>query len=181
MDRNEVKKILMVMEVSFPSYKVKNEYLSETIDVWLNVLGDYSYQDVSNALKSFIVQDTSGFAPSIGQIVDKIHTLKRPVDDLTEQTAWALVSKALRNSSYRAREEFDKLPDLIQKTLGSPSQLECWAKDEYYNESVVSSNFMRAFRIVQQREQDYQKLPQPIKDRLTGGMNIGIGTEEVTD
>ena len=44
----------------------------------LVMLSDYDYNLVAMALKAYILSDTSGFAPSIGQLVGKIQTLTKP-------------------------------------------------------------------------------------------------------
>ena len=75
--------------------------LSETVDAWAMILSDYSYKDVSVALKAYILSDVSGFAPSIGQLVSKIGMIQNK-KELNEMEAWALVSNALRNGTYGA-------------------------------------------------------------------------------
>ena len=140
---------------SYPNYKPNN--LSETVDVWQMMLSDYDYNLVSVALKSYILSDISGFAPAIGQIVAKMHAITQP-QVLNEMEAWSLVSKAIRNSIYNAADEYAKLPPIVQKAVGLPSQLMQWAIDDNYNESVVSSNFMRCYRIELAREKEMSML-----------------------
>ena len=69
------------------------------------MLSDYTYQQISVALKSYILSDTSGFAPTIGQLVDMVHSVSKP-QELNEMEAWSVVSMAIRNSGYRYTEEF---------------------------------------------------------------------------
>lgn len=145
---------------SYPNYKPNN--ISETVDVWQMMLSEYTYEQISVALKAYILSDTSGFAPSIGQLVAKIQTISRP-QELSEMEAWALVSKAIRNSGYNSVEEFAKLPPLVQKAVGLPDQLRTWALDENYNEQVVSSNFMRCYRTELARHEELSKMPSDVK------------------
>ena len=77
--------------------------------------------------------------------------------------AWALVSKAIRNSGYNSVEEFAKLPPSAQKAVGLPDQLRTWALDENYNEQVVSSNFMRCYRTELARHEELSKMPSDVK------------------
>ena len=151
---------------SYPNYKPNN--LSETVDVWHTMLSDYDYNLVSMALKSYILSDTSGFAPAIGQIVAKIHSITQP-QELNEMEAWSLVSKAIRNSIYNASDEYAKLPPIVQKAVGLPRQLMQWAIDDSYNESVVSSNFMRCYRIELAREKELSMLPEDAKQIAQNG------------
>lgn len=169
MTRDETVNIIRIMVDSYPNYKPNN--LSETVDVWHTMLSDYDYNLVSVALKSYILSDTSGFAPAIGQIVAKMHSITQP-QELNEMEAWSLVSKAIRNSIYNAADEYAKLPPIVQKAVGLPSQLMQWAIDDSYNESVVSSNFMRCYRIELAREKELSMLPEDarkIAQNCSGG------------
>ena len=145
---------------SYPNYKPND--ISETVDVWQMMLSDYDYNLVAMALKAYILSDTSGFAPSIGQLVSKIQTITKP-HELSEMEAWSLVSKAIRNSAYNSVEEFAKLPPIVQNAVGLPEQLRAWALDENYNEQVVSSNFMRCYRTELARHEELSKMPAEIK------------------
>ncbi len=85
------------------------------------------------------------FAPNIGQIRENMSTLqKADTQELSDQSAWALVSKACANGLYHYREEFEKLPLEVQRAIGGPEQLKAWARmDAETVESVVASNFKR--------------------------------------
>ena len=166
MTRDETVNIIRIMVDSYPNYKPNN--LSETVDVWHTMLSDYDYNLVSMALKSYILSDTSGFAPAIGQIVAKMHSITQP-QGLNEMEAWSLVSKAIRNSIYNAADEYAKLPPIVQKAVGLPSQLMQWAIDDSYNESVVSSNFMRCYRIELAREKEMSMLPEDARKIAQNG------------
>ena len=160
MTREETVKIIRIMVDSYPNYKPND--ISETVDVWQMMLSDYDYNLVAMALKSYILSNTSGFAPSIGQLVAKIQTITKP-QELSEMEAWSLVSKAIRNSGYNSVEEFAKLPPIVQNAVGLPDQLRTWALDENYNEQVVSSNFMRCYRTELARHDELSKMPEEIK------------------
>ena len=56
MTRDEVKKILMIIESAYPNYKPPNK--TNAIDVWNLMLEEYTYKQVSVALKSYILSDT---------------------------------------------------------------------------------------------------------------------------
>ena len=87
-------------------------------------------------------------------------------------SAWALVSRALRNGTYGAEEEFNKLPDDVKRAVGSPEQLHNWATtDEKTVETVIQSNFMRTYRTVIERKNQTAMLPESIKHTL--GLTMG--------
>lgn len=165
MTRDETKKILMVMQASFPNYHPVDP--AATLNTWELMLQEYTYEQISMALKTFILADTTGFAPSIGQLVEKVSVICSP-NELNELEAWALVSKALRNGYYGAEQEFEKLPPLVQKAVGQPSQLRQWAQtDSESVENVIQSNFLRTYRAVLKREHDVSKMPREIRNMIS--------------
>lgn len=168
MTKEETKKILYIMYNCFQNFRPKN--IVETTEVWEMMLSDYTYQQISVALKSYILSDTSGFAPTIGQLVDMVHSVSK-TQELNEMEAWALVSKAIRNSGYRYTEEFLKLPAIIQRAIGTPEQLNIWATDEDYNETVVMSNFQRSYRLVLMQKDESAKLPTEAQNLLSNNEN----------
>lgn len=179
MTREETVKIIRIMVDSYPNYKPNN--ISETVDVWHMMLSDYDYNLVAMSLKAYILSDTSGFAPSIGQLVAKIQTLTKP-QELSEMEAWSLVKKAIGNSAYDYVDEFGKLPPIVQKCVGSAYQLKCWALDEDFNEQVASSNFARSYRTMVARQEEYMKMPQEIREVIsTISKNLYLPQNETED
>lgn len=161
MTKNEVVKLLMTIQTFYPNYQVENKEF--TINAWYSIIGDCDYKPMEKALRAYITTDTSGFAPSIGQLINKLHEVQSP-QELNEMEAWLLVSKALRNGTYGAVEEFNKLPPLVQKAVGSPDNLRNWAQtDSESIENVVQSNFMRTYRTVVNRVKEYKKMPKDIQ------------------
>lgn len=161
MTEGEAKKLFAVMTVAYPNYRIDD--IEYTAKIWADFLGGYSYEQANMALRTYITTDTSGFAPSIGQLINKLHEVQSP-QELNEMEAWFLVSRALRNGYYGAVEEFNKLPPLVQKAVGSPDNLRNWAlTDSKSIENVVQSNFMRTYRTVVNRDKEYQKMPKNIK------------------
>lgn len=148
----------------YPNYKPNN--LSETVDVWNMMLNNYSYEQVSVALKAYVFSDTSGFAPSIGQLIGKIQIISQP-QELEGMAAWGLVSKALRNGTYGAVEEFNKLPPLVRQAVGMPDNLKNWATSDYQTvETVIQSNFLRTYETVVKRANEINRMPDNIKSLI---------------
>ena len=161
MTKNEVIKLLMTIQTFYPNYQVENKEF--TINAWYTIIGDCDYKLMEKALRAYITTDTSGFAPNIGQLLDKLHAIQNP-QELNEMEAWSLVSKALRNGYYGAVEEFNNLPPLVQKAVGSPDNLRNWSQtDSESIENVVQSNFMRSYRLVVNRENEIKKMPADVR------------------
>lgn len=160
MTEKESMKIVSSIIAAYPNYRLPD--IDAAVKVWQDALEGCTYEQASMALKTYIRTDTSGFAPSPGRIVDLVFRMTVP-EELDELTAWSLVSTALRRSAYYSEEEFAKLPPLVQKAVGAPSQLRTWAMDENYNESVASSNFMRTYRTAVARHKEEEKIPPQVK------------------
>lgn len=165
MTRDETKKIMTVISTTYPTYKPDDK--SATINIWHMMLEDYNYKQVDAALRVYIRTNKTAFAPSIGQLIGIIDDLQNESTELTDGEAWNLVHTAICDSAYHAVERFAELPPMVQRAVGSAGQLERWAKDEGYNASVVSSNFMRSYRAVIESEKKKRRLPADIRDRLT--------------
>lgn len=161
MTKNEVIKLLMTIQTFYPNYRVDNKEF--TINAWYTIIGDCDYKLMEKALQTYIITDTSGFAPNVGQLLDKLHLIQDP-QELNEMEAWSLVSKALRNGYYGAVEEFNNLPPLVQKAVGSPDNLRNWSQtDVKAIETVIQSNFMRSYAAIVKREYEIKKMPADVR------------------
>lgn len=161
MTREETIKLLMVIQSAYPNFKPPDKTVA--VDTWYTMLKDMDYNVVQMGLRAYITTDTSGFAPSIGRLINTIYTIQNP-QELNEMEAWALVSKALKNGYYGAVEEFDSLPPLVQKAVGNPDNLRNWSQTDTNSiENVVQSNFMRSYRLVVNRENEIKKMPADVR------------------
>lgn len=166
MTREETKKIIMVMAASYPNYKPAD--LSMTVDAWQMMLGEYPYSEIALALKAYITSDRSGFAPSIGQLIEKLQTITGP-QEMGELEAWSLVYKAVCNSGYHAESEFAKLPEACQRAVGNPANLKEWAMMDIDTvQSVEQSHFIRNYRAILNRMREEAKMPQEVKALIAG-------------
>ena len=67
MTRDETIQILMMVQAAYPNYKPSDKTVA--INTWNLLLSEYSYSQVESGLRAYILSDTSGFAPSIGQLI----------------------------------------------------------------------------------------------------------------
>ena len=179
MTRYETKKIVRIMVASYTSFRPTTEELKDMTDAWNMMLSEYSYDDVAMALKTYIAVDKSGFPPSIGQIIDKIHTIRSP-NTLSDAEAWSLVWSAIQNSGYDSEAEFEKLPATVKRAVGSADVLRSWATDEYFSYEKTRTNFLFSYKKEVNRADEMEKLPYDVK-KLIESIKIGIeeriGTE----
>lgn len=137
----------------------------ESMQLWYDALKDIDYQSACIGLKNHVV--TSKFPPTIADIRSGV-AITQP-QELNEMEAWALVSKAIRKSSYHSVEEYEKLPPTVQKAVGLPDQLRIWAVDENYVESVIMSQFQKCYREEIRKQEEFQKIPSDIKQLIENG------------
>lgn len=176
MTYGEASKLIMVITAAYPEhYKgMDAERVSALISLWSALLEDYPYAVVSAALRAFMASDTKGFPPVPGQIIDRIVKMTRPVQ-MAPMEAWALVRRAARNSIYNSEEEFAKLPEDVQKVVGSPVNLASMATMSPEAMSVQESHFIRQYEAEQKRRVEDAKMPQAVRDLLTSGKVLRIG------
>lgn len=167
MSSEETMKILAIIQATFPTWRVSDADKEFTLKAWHTVLADYPYEQIVYALKAYIKTDTKGFAPSPGQLINML--VSHTKDDTPDEgMAWTLVHKAIRNGTYHAQEEFEKLPEDVQRAVGCYEQLNIWATDTEFNASVVSSNFKRVYRQVLERKKEEMMLGPKLVKLLEG-------------
>ena len=180
MNLKETTVIMAILKEAYPYYykdKTKEELIT-SINLWQEMFTDDDVNLVKAAIKVHISTDTKGFPPVIGQIKNSIHKITQQ-EEMTEQQAWSLISKAICNSAYNATTEYDKLPKLLQIVAGSPAMLREWSQmDSETVQSVVASNFMRSYKVKASNEKEYQALPNDIKQLMSSLSNkLMIGSE----
>lgn len=112
MTETEAKKIIASMMVSFSNYRpVDVGYAARE---WAKYLSDYTYEQVSLALKEYILTEKSGFAPSIGQLANLVKEQK-------ERKYFEELEQMLLTDTYRkARIKADDGESLEMKHEGVP-------------------------------------------------------------
>lgn len=174
MTRSETLAVMSILKAAYPAYyrDMKRQDAEAVVNLWAEMLADYPANLVAAAVKSHIASDLKGFPPHIGAIIGAIGEISRP-NDLSEGEAWALVAKALRNSSYNSEREFAALPETLQRLIGHPSQLRDWAMmDAGTVQSVVQSNFLRAYRARAESERKLLAMPAEVRQNLAGAAQV---------
>ncbi len=129
-------------------------------DVWYELLKDIPYQELNKAIQRFM--STSTKIPTPADLRNMIVTASE--SGMSEQSAFALLRKAVRNSTYHSEEEFSKLPEVIQIAVGNPSNLREWASmDTEDFETVQQSQFLRAYRNALERRRTNETLPNDLR------------------
>lgn len=162
MDYEEVKKLLYVVRANYKKHfdNYSKEDFQNLVLAWGMCLEGYTYEQASLGLKAFMISDSKGFPPVVGQIIDQISKLDKSNEIMGAMEAWGLVYKAVCNSTYNADSEFAKLPPICQKVVGNAANLKEMASMEADTvKSVEQSHFIRQYNTVVEREKEIQKLP----------------------
>lgn len=179
---DEIGKIMEVFEVMYPQfYKgTTDDKKALAIRGWYIQLKDYPAKLVSEAVNALI--STSKYPPVVANVKEKILLLTRK-PDMTEAEAWAIVYKAIQSSSHYSVKNFDNLPPILQRLVGSPAQLREWASyEDPKSLEVASSNFKRSYTMRVKQEREYQVLPESNKLIISGiGRTMLDGGEDAAD
>lgn len=169
MEREEFKILVKAMKATYPDPKFIPD--KDAFDVWFDFLKDMDYKTLSNALGRHIC--TSKFPPTIADLREQ--ALKNNTDAMNGEQAWALVFKAVENSNYNSQEEFDKLPPIVQKSIGSPANLRELAlmPTETVN-SVEKSHFLRTYDAEVRREREFNQMPESVRNLIANNQPKGI-------
>jgi hypothetical protein len=176
MTKAETLRILAIIRVAYPGFHNRTD-AQDQADVellWSEMFKDDPFELVSAAVKTFIASDEKGFPPHIGAIKAAIATLAQP-DMLIEAEAWNLVRSKM--SSCATRADFLALPPVIQRAVGSASQLNQWAMTDIKSLPVTQSNFMRSYRTALAAEQQRAKIPKDVL-ALMDGRRLGMLLEQ---
>lgn len=164
MNKKETAMIMAILKAGYPSYykNISQQEALEALNLWAGMFQDDSSQIVLAAVKTYIATDSKGFPPTIGAIKEAIFKIQHP-DEMTEMEAWTQVAKAMRNSMYNSKEEFDKLSPIAKQVVGSHTQLKEWAMMETdVVQSVIQSNFMRSYKARSQSNKEFSKIPKEV-------------------
>lgn len=198
MTREETLAIMSVLKAAYPTYyKGLNRNDAEAVvSLWTEMFKDEPAQVVAVAVKAHIASDSKGFPPHIGAIKDAIAKLHQP-DQMTALEAWEHVRRAMRGASMSpsscvyiggktdgkttAEKNFERMPELVQRIVGSPSQLAQWADmDAEVINSVVSSNFQRSFNARAAHEREILTLPTDVRNAMQQ-ISAGLRMPELTE
>lgn len=175
----------MILQAEYPdTFKdLTDDALKAKVRLWAEMFPE-PFEVVSAAVKKYIKTSRDKYMPTIGIITDLIYSEQGTAN---EAEAWEMVRKACSNGYYGAENEFNKLPPIIQKVVGSPSQIRDWSlmPSDTFN-SVVASNFQRAYKTMLKREIEDLKTPPDVKMILNGigdklKLNGQVSQKQLTD
>lgn len=171
MTKKEIYQLFVTMQAFYadPFRDLSDEAAQLKIALWQEQFANDPADKVLAAVKAFASSDVRGYPPTPGQIKLKMKALSEKQDP-DEQQAWAAVTKAVSNGLYGFQEEYAKLPESIQRAIGSANVLREWAAiDTQEFQTVTASNFKRDYRAVIAQREDQRCVSQYVR---------GIGSGE---
>lgn len=179
----EMSDVLAIIGAVYPRFyaNLSENDVKAMTNVWLSFFASDDASLVSDAVKTFIANDTKGFPPVVGQIREKLDVINQAVHgfELTPQNAWGLVKKAMKDSAYHSAERFAELPEVVQEVVGAPSQLYEWAvSNDGVSESVIASNFQRSFAARASVHKEIRMMPGDVRARIDADRQMIAGGQD---
>jgi len=166
--RQEALAVLAILKTAYPTFykNYSKEELNAAIDLWATMFAEEHPEIVTEAIKALMC--TLKYPPTIADVKEKIAMIMQSqTQTMTEMEAWQCVKAAI--SYYNASENFEELPPILQKIVGSPNTLREWAlMDGEVVNSVIQSNFMRSYKAKVAQEKEYAMLPSSTKQLIAG-------------
>ena len=166
MTEKETVQILATLQTAYPGFyrNMSPQQLADARQLWLYHFGGHEYQTVWAAVNRLIATRTETWPPTIGEVNEAIYQMQNP-DVLSPMDAWNLVRKAIPNCGYYSMREYEKLPEPVKRAV-KPEQMREWALDDHFNEGVASSNFMKNYREMQNREKQDRMIPENVRQLI---------------
>lgn len=169
MTREETASVLKILKVSYPPFysKFSKDDMVAVLDLWSEMFADEDVRVVKVALFK-LIETHQGYPPDIAALKAKIRELVvAATGEPTDEELWRMLRKAASNGYYGAREEFDKLPRVVQRYLGSPSALRDLSQiDEKTLDTVTHGQFLRQIVSIRERQEFSDSLPEGVKETV---------------
>jgi len=163
MNREQAIMVLKILKTAYPRFyaDMNKQEAEDTINLWLDMFKHENPQLVLGAVKNLI--NSFKFPPTIADIKEEMYKLTT-VEKQTPAELWNVLKSAIRRSGYYSYEEFEKLPEVVQKFVGSPNQLKEWALATDFNDGVVKGQFFKQIEILEKREKEEKMMLPELKE-----------------
>lgn len=145
----------------------KPEFIADedAFKTWYHMLKDIPFKILEAGVMAHMQSEK--YPPTIAEIRIASAKFMQQEEELQDLEAWGLVRRAISRSGYYWKEEFEKLPALVQKAVGHADNLKDWAlMDVETVDSVIQSQFLRGFRSVKAQNIEMNKLSPVLRERI---------------
>ena len=158
MTKDDTKKMIMYLRTAYKGF-CEDMNLTDVVNVWYDAFKDEDVRVASEATRNYTMR--SQYPPTIAGIQEQIDLLKSKD---TDTELWALIVKAAKNSTYGAAEEYEKLPEVCQKFVGSPTALKDFGQiDPGTLQTVVKSQFIKTAPKIREHTNTQNGLPDSVR------------------
>lgn len=154
MTRAETLITLKILRTAFPAFyaKASRDELNTTVELWVEMFKNEDVGQVKQALYN-VIESSPDYPPNIGRIkleIREANAIREGKPTITQ--LWKMLKKALSNANYNAREEFEKLPDVLKEFLDTPQTLRELSRiDTAQLDTVYYSHFIKQIGELQSR------------------------------
>jgi len=176
MTRDETKQLLDILKLSYPTYYKNMDFnqAKETLDFYYGFFDEYDAVIVVQALRNYIKENK--FPPTIAGLTEQINLLMPSGKSSAEY--WNLILKAIRNSAYNSKEEFDKLPHECQMWLGESMALKDLSQiDSETVNTVIRGQFLKSINQIIERRNAQLTMNPELKTLIDGVRCKQLGGE----
>lgn len=161
MTREDTKKMIMYLRMAFRDF-CSDKDLTMVVDVWHDAFKDEDTAVVSRATQNYVKHNP--YPPTIAGIIEQMRLLK---EKETDTDLWSLIQKAVRNGTYGAKEEFEKLPPECQSFVGSPASLKELAQiDTGTMNTIVKGQFLKRVEAIKEHQEVQKGLPAEVRQAI---------------
>ena len=166
MTRDETLQILALLRASYPAFysKFGKSELEGIANLWTEMFEHDDFNIVKCAMKE-LISSHSGYPPDIAALKNKIKEICLTASgEPTNEELWLMLKKAVSNGYYGAKEEFEKLPPVLKRYVGSPhtlTELACIESDTF--DTVTHGQFLKQINAIKEREEYSKRMPEEVK------------------
>lgn len=188
MTKTETVQVLSILRASYPAFysKLTKRELEGIVDIWSEMFADEDVNVVKYALKELIATHT-GFPPDIAALKGKIRELTRVASNSpTPNDLWVMLKNIVEDGWYgsqaHASRQFEKLPPILKRFVGSPSTLVEYSQisADVFN-TVIHGQFLKQIEILEKREECSQRLPEELKEYISRLYKPIDGNRQLTE
>jgi len=169
MKTSDVLKALTLIKIAFPQAysKLSPQELDAMSNLWVKCFQDRPAEELNYAVGFYISNNTSGFAPTIGQLNDIIYKAYHP--EISEFEAWSAIKNATSQSGdyESAKREWSRLPEVVQVMISPRDLCRLGRMETDIVDTTVSAMIRKSLSVVQHRTQEQASLPSSVKQLIT--------------
>lgn len=182
MTREETTGMLTLLKTAYPGFYAKKskDELNLILNLWSEMFETDNAVLVRLALKE-LISSHAGYPPDIATVKEKIRTLTDAVSgEPTNEELWLSLKTAAANGASDTLNQFNALPPVVKRYLGSPGTLREYAlmNADTFN-SVIHGQFLKSISIIRERERCEKMISPQVRAMLTG--KTAEGQPHLTD